>query len=60
MKHFKCGGGTSTVYVDDPPLKLAAGATVTTANKLLQFYTLITFSNNLAFSMIISGQYEVA
>jgi hypothetical protein len=37
-------GGTSTVYVDDPPLKLAAGATVALAYYLKDIPTGVTKS----------------
>jgi hypothetical protein len=42
------------------PFAYIVANTDTSANKLIQFYTALTFQNNLAFSMIISGQYEVA
>lgn len=43
----------------DPFAYIVADTDIST-NKLIRFYTALTFNNNFSFSMIISGQYEVA
>jgi hypothetical protein len=57
---ISCAGQQAAPTTRSDPYAYIAANTNDAASKLLQFYTAITFNNNLAFSMVVTGQYEVA
>jgi len=57
---ISCAGQNAAPTTRADPYAYISANTDVAANKLLQFYTALTFGNNLAFTMNVTGQYEVA
>jgi hypothetical protein len=56
---ISCAGQQAAHTTRSDPYAYIIANTDDAASKLLQFYTAITFQNNLAFTVNVTGQYEV-
>jgi hypothetical protein len=54
-----CAAQTAAPTTRSDPYAYIVADNATAANRLLQFYTALTFANNTAYSLIVSGSYEV-
>jgi hypothetical protein len=57
---ISCAGQQAAPTTRSDPYAYIVANTNDAASKLLQFYTALTFGNNLAFNMNVTGTYEVA